>query len=50
MSLSERSLAKARRLADEGRVVEVTATRTFTVDGDHDVTSSRSAPRARTAA
>jgi hypothetical protein len=37
MGLSERSLAKARRLADEGRVVEVTATRTFAVKGDHDV-------------
>jgi hypothetical protein len=33
--LSEKSLAKARRLVSEGRVREVTAARTFVVVGDH---------------
>lgn len=33
--MSAKSLAKARRLLHEGRVVEVTATTTFAVQGDH---------------
>ena len=34
--LSERSLAKARRLGEAGNVREVTPARTFVVQGDHD--------------